>query len=108
MFFTNCGVRHVQDIRIKEVAMDQLQFASSLKPIAHPQLLGGKPEDDCCEILHSLYMSLLGAVAYLAHTRMDDSVFVCSLQRHTHKPKIEHVKRLNNVFEICSTEPSEA
>ena len=93
--FTNCGVRHVQDIKTKETVLDQIQFASQLHAIAHPQLSGGKAEDDCSPELHQLFMSLLGAVAYLSLTRMDIIVFISALQRHMAKSKIDHVRKLN-------------
>ena len=68
--FTNCGVRHVQDIRTKEITLDQIAFASNLRTTSHPQLQGGKPEDECIPSLHELFRSLLGAVAYLSHTHV--------------------------------------
>ena len=43
-------------------------------------------------------MSLLGAVAYLAHTRLDVVVFICALQRHTSKPQVLHVRKLNKLL----------
>ena len=50
-------------------------------------------------------MSLLGAVAYLSHTRIDILVFICALQRHTSKPKIIHVKRLNKLLTWVQRNP---
>ena len=50
-------------------------------------------------------MSLLGAVAYVLMTRIDVAVFVCALQRVTHKPKIIHVKRLNAVLRYMQANP---
>ena len=43
-------------------------------------------------------MSLLGAVAYLSHTRLDAAVFICALQRHAAKPQIEHVRKLSKLL----------
>ena len=82
----------------KEITLDQIQFANNLRIIAHAQLPGSKPEDLCCPELHQLYQSLLGAVAYLAHTRVDIVVFICALQRVTHKPQIQHARRLNKLL----------
>ena len=79
--FTNCGVRHIQDRVTKEVTPDQTEFAGNLHPIAHPQLLETKSEEPCCSELHQLYRSLLGAVAYLTHTRVDVQVFICAFQK---------------------------
>ena len=58
--FTNCGVRHVQDQITRDITLDQIDFAQNLRCIAHPQLTGSKPEDECCPALHQLYMSLFG------------------------------------------------
>ena len=78
--------------------MDQIDYAKNMRCIAHPQLHGGKPEDLCCPDLHRLYQSLLGAVAYLSHTRVDIVVFVCAAQRYASKPQIQHVRRLNKLL----------
>merc|ERR1712051_304790 len=103
--FTNCGVRHVHDVRTKEVTLDQIQFASSLHAIAHPQLTGGKAEDESGPELHQLFMSLLGAVAYLSLTRVDILVFISALQRHMAKSKLEHVWKLNKLLRWVQMHP---
>ena len=36
--FTNCGVRHVQDVSTKEVTLDQCEYIKNMRPISHPQL----------------------------------------------------------------------
>ena len=43
-------------------------------------------------------MSVLRAIAYLAHTRMDILVFVSALQRVNSKPQVQHVKKLNKLL----------
>jgi hypothetical protein len=68
--FVNCGVQHTQDIRTKEITLDQVKYAMNQKTIVHPQLSTGQSEDEACPELHQLVMSLLGAVAYLAHTHV--------------------------------------
>ncbi len=50
-------------------------------------------------------MSLLGAVAYLALTRVDVLVFICALQRYAATPQIQHVKRLNKVVKWVQRHP---
>ena len=96
--FTNCGVRHIQDKVSREVTLDQILFANNLKPIVHAQLKAGKADDLCFPDLHKLFMSLLGAVAYLSHTRTDVVVFICALQRYTSKPQVIHVRKLNKLL----------
>jgi hypothetical protein len=103
--FTNCGIRHVQDPKTYIITLDQIHYITTLRNIAHPQLTHGKPEDDADEDLHKLYMSLLGAVAYLSHTRPDIVVFVCAMQRHLAKPKVEHAKKLNKLLRWIQRHP---
>jgi len=100
-----------------DITLDQSHYVQTLRSISHPQLSSGQPEDLADTSLHKLYMSLLGAVAYTSHTRADVCVFVCALQRHLAKPKVEHVKKLNRllrwlqrhprklVFKSCSQQP---
>ena len=103
--FTNRGVRHIQDKQTMEISLDQIVFVGNLRPIVHAQLQHAKADDLCCPELHKLYMSLLGAVAYLAHTRLDVVVFICALQRHTSKPQIQHVRKLNKLLNWVKRNP---
>jgi hypothetical protein len=72
-----------------------MSYASSLHTVSHADLAVKKAEDAVCVELHSLYRSLLGAVAFLLLMRTDIAVFVSALQRWEHILKIIHVKRLN-------------
>jgi len=103
--FVNCGVQHTQDVRTKEITLDQIKYASNLKTIAHHQLQTGQPEDEACSELHQLFMSLLGAVAYLAHTRVDVVVFISALQRHASKPQVQHARKLNKLLSWIQKHP---
>ena len=64
--FINCGAQHTQCPKTKEIT----------STISHPQMSTGKLEDKAAPGLHQLFMSLLGAVADLSHTRVDILVFV--------------------------------
>ena len=57
------------------------------------------------ERTHSLYMSLVGAVAFCLITRLDVAVFVVALQRFLQKPRIIHIKRLNAVVRYMQRTP---
>jgi hypothetical protein len=103
--FTNCGTRHIQDPITKEITLDQIEYTQNMRPIAHPELKTAKNEAMCSAPLHQLFMSLLGAVAYLAHTRVDALVFISALQRHNSKPQIVHVKRLNKLLAWLQAHP---
>ena len=103
--FVNCGAQHTQCPRTKSITLDQIVYAQNLRAIAHPQLTSGKAEDKAVPELHQLYMSLLGAVAYLSHTRVDVIVFICALQRHTSSPTIEHARKLNKLLRWIQRHP---
>eukprot|EP00974_Lingulodinium_polyedra_P059141 5695937-Lingulodinium_polyedra.AAC.1 len=60
--------------------LDQPFFTSNLRCVAHPQFIGAKPKDECCQELHQLYMSLFGAIVYFARTRPDIVVCICAIQ----------------------------
>ena len=76
-----------------------------MKPIAHPQVSSGADGDEAGAELHALYRSLLGALAYLAHTRVDILVFICALQRNVAKPRVEHARKLNRVLRWVQRNP---
>ena len=103
--FTNCGVRHIQNTVTKEITLDQIEYTQILRPIVHPELETAKNEATCSPPLHQLFMSLLGAVAYLSHTRVDALVYISALQRHNSKPQIIHVKRLNKLLAWLQANP---
>ena len=103
--FTNCGLRHIQDPQTFSITLDQEMYVQNIKPIIHDDLKGKSSDKDCSPELAQLFMSLLGAVAYALMTRVDVAVFVCALQRVTHKPKIIHIKRLNAVLRWMQANP---
>ena len=94
--FTNCGIRHIRDPATSIITMDQHQYAQALKPIVHADLRRASTDPLSSEC-HSLYLSLLGALAYLSLTRVDIVVFIAALQRFNHSPLVIHAKRLNAV-----------
>ena len=61
--------------------------------------------DEITPELHQLFQSLLGAVAYFAHTRTDVVVFISALQRHSAKSKIEHIAKLNKLVTWIQRHP---
>ena len=103
--FTNCGIAHIQDVKSKDITLDQINYAKTLQSIEHPQLTGGRMSEESAADLHQLYQSLLGAVAYLNHTRVDIAVFVCALQRHSSKSTVEHVVKLNKLLRWVQRHP---
>ena len=55
--------------------------------------------------LHQLFISLLGAIAYATHTRVDVMVFIVALQRQNHNPEVQHVRRLNKLLRWVQRNP---
>ena len=104
--FTNCGVRHqkLQQPRIG-IALDQIKYLEGLKPIAHAQVSTGRDTDECTPELHSLFRSLLGAIAYANHTRLDCSVFICALQRHSAKSQVQRIRKANKLLRWMQKRP---
>ena len=93
--FTNCGVRHIQDTKTKEVVLGQVEYVKKIKTITHPSMRTSATNAEAGHELHQLYMSLLGAIAYTTMTRPDAIVCVCALQRFNHEPTIINDKSLN-------------
>jgi len=104
--FTNCGVRHsLTTTGERELSLDQIEYASNLRPIVHEELKAKNSEELCGTELHNLYRSLLGAVAFLYLTRADVLVFISACQRWGHAPKVIHVKRLNVICRWIQRNP---
>jgi len=103
--FTNCGVRHVRDMKAGTCTLDQIEYTQKLRTITHEEVRTKSTETLCGPDLHKLYMSLLGAIAYVYLTRVDILVFIAALQRFAHSPKIIHVKRLNAVVRWVQRNP---
>jgi hypothetical protein len=103
--FTNCGVRHRQHKVRMEITLDHLEYASSLRIIAHSELVSKKSEDAVTAELHSLYRLLLGAIAFLLVTHADVADHVSVLQQWGHAPNVIHVKRLNDLTKWIHANP---
>ena len=102
--FTNCGIRHSQH-EDGSISLDQNQYLDTLKPIIHDDLRGQPAEKPVTDALKSLYMSLLGAIAYTTLTRMDIAIYVAGLQRATHVATMLHVRKLNILVRWAQRNP---
>ena len=51
-------------------------------------------------MVHSLFMSVLGAAAWTCLTRADTCIYIQALQRRAHKPRIKDCRRLNVVIKF--------
>ena len=101
--FTHTGIEHVQtDAGINT---HQTTYAQQLQLIDATSIKSHPDEELVNETMHSLYMSLLGGLAWLVLTRVDLSVFVQALQRRAHAPRVCDIKRLNTVVRYAKRRP---
>ena len=101
--FTHTGIEHKQDD--DGVYAHQTKYAEQLKPMPLEGLKEMAAEDLVNEAHTSLYMSLLGGVAWMVLTRSDISVYVQALQRRAQTPRVEDCKRLNVVCRYIKRRP---
>ena len=85
--FEHCGIIRQQSSDYS-VVTHQNHYAQTLNPINTVNLNLNKPEVALSADYHSLYLSLLGGLAWLNQTRLDTCVFTCSLQRAAAAPTI--------------------
>ena len=89
---------HEQSKDCTEVWTHQQHYVPQIKEIA----LGGRhlaDDDEADEDLKQLYMSLVGALAWLILTMPAVCVYVASLQRHTKAPTVGHVRNANRLLQ---------
>jgi len=103
--FTNCGVRHIQDVNTMETTLDQTEYIAGIKTIPPESYRNLSSNAKCEPILHQQYQSLLGAVAFTGLSRLDVLVFIVALQRYSHAPQVIHVKRLNVLVRWMQANP---
>jgi hypothetical protein len=95
--FMHTGVEHVRE-EDGAIYLHQNKYVDQINPLVI-NTLKGKPDDEKVDTgFHSLYMSLLGGVAWTALTRVDMLVYIQSLQRHAHAPRVCDCKRINVVL----------
>ena len=106
--FDNCGLRYVQDPSTFAIEVSQHHYALTLKPIASPSTLAktSASSGEVEETVRAMFISLLGAVAYLLLTRTDVAVYVSALQRVSSKPTSLHVRRLNALLKWIQQNPT--
>ena len=76
-----------------------------LRPIAEAELRLMPVEEPVDERIRSLYMSLLGGLAWTVQTRPDIAVFISALQRRLQKPRVQDVLNLNRVLKYVKLKP---
>jgi len=88
--FTRTGIEHKQDD--DGVYAHQTKYAEQLKPMPLEGLKDKQAEDLVDDAHTTMYMSLLGGVAWMVLTRSDISVYVQALQRRAQSPRNEIAK----------------
>ena len=107
--FSHTGIKHTR-VQDKESGkfhyiLDQIEYASAIKPVTLPELIRLKDEDPLQGFLQNCFMTLLGATAWVLQTRMDIAVYVSALQRHMHAPRAIDLRRLNRVITATQRNP---
>ena len=57
-------------------------------------------DEPCTDVVMRLYWSLLGAVAYTLLTQHWVAIYIIALQRQTHKPQYQHIRKLNSLLKV--------
>ena len=91
------GVMHEQSVDCSEIWTHQQHYVPQIKEI----MISGMPsanEEEADDDMRQLYMSLVGAWAWIILTMPAICVYVAFLQRHTQKPTVGHVKSANRLL----------
>ena len=105
--FEHCGIKH--ETHAHAIIMHQNHYAAQLRPIDTKLLGDHKDEMEVKEFspeLQTLFMSLLGGLAWLVLTRVDICIYVQCMQRHTQNPRVEDIKKLNRLLVWVQKRPA--
>ena len=107
--FIHTGIKHTRIDDKKSgkfhYVLDQIEYASAIKPVDLPELIRMKDEEPLQGFLHNCFMTLLGATAWVLQTRMDIAVYVSALQRRMQTARAIDLRRLNRVIRATQRNP---
>ena len=107
--FIHTGIKHTRiDNKLSgkfHYILDQIEYASAIKPVDLPELIRMKDEEPLHGFLHNCFMTLLGATAWVLQTRMDIAVYVSALQRRMQTARAIDLRRLNRVIRAVQKNP---
>ena len=103
--FSSCEAHRCQDRTTKEISSDPAQFAHTLRPISHIQLGTCKPEDVAVAQSPSCTCHYWGQLLISPRHGLTFLFAVGALQRHTHKPLVIHIRRLNEFLRWIQRNP---
>ena len=78
---------------------------AQLKPVDSTEMSTSDEDILASAALAAMFVSLLGALAWLTQGRPDIAIFVVALQRHNKGPKIVHCKKCNRVLSYVRRKP---
>ena len=96
--FECIGVMHEQTDDYTEVWCHQQHYVPQIKDITISGVHSADDEEEADEDMKQLYMSLVGALAWLILTMPAICVYVAFLQRHTKAPTVGHVEGANRLL----------
>jgi hypothetical protein len=105
--FEHCGIKH--ETSEKAITMHQNHYVAQLRPINEGLLGEHKDDEDVNGFspeLGTLFMSLLGGLAWLVLTRLDICIYVQAMQRHAQAPRVSDVRKLNRLLRWVQRRPA--
>ena len=102
--FEHCGLIHEANPD-GSIIVHQNHYGERLKPIDLTGVTLDQPTAACSPMQCEAYSSGVGAIAWMAQTRIDVLVHIQSLQRATKSPTIGHLIRLNIVIKWIKRKP---
>ena len=96
--FECVGVMHEQDPSTFEVWTHQHHYVPQIKEIPVDAKALVPDEEPADEDLSQLFMSLVGALAWLILTMPSICIYVAYLQRQTKAPNLGHIRRANRLL----------
>lgn len=99
--FIHTGTQHEHTAGV--VFTHSCAYINSITPIDSSVLTGKDEEVNCCTVLHEVYRSVLGVVAWTVLTRAELAAYVQAFQRRAHAPRVLDCERLNVVIRYMKT-----
>ena len=97
--FECVGVMHESSADGHDVWTHQQHYVGQIKAIPIGGRTFAKDDEAADDDMKQLYMSLVGALAWLVLTIPAICIYVAALQRHTQAPTLKHVKDANRLLE---------
>ena len=103
--FDHCGIWHEHQPSDGSYHLHQNHIAESLKLPDMEGIPRDTPSQLLTESQIAAYLSGLGSLVWLVHTRMDVAMYIQALFRNAKKPTVSHMLRLCCVIKWCKRKP---